>query len=393
MLLRGHIWNPSVARCRIVKVLQLIINLYLLPGSLPPYLSSTDYCSRNPACKAVCTKPPAQLCPYSGRAPVRSCPASSKGGRKRRCQRSYTTGPSNPCNCKQPSKCVKACPDGRAPTPCLIDPCNPLISPCNPDEQCTADYCSSTPCKAICTKADKGPCPDGSQPVLCNKNPCDDPSACPQGETCTPDYCGGCKAVCSAPGACPPNVPTTPCVIDPCRVATCPNGTKCESNYCGGCNALCIRVNDTCPPGAPEMTCAPALGKPSQADESQAYDSSSSSTAFQTLSTPTMCCATICCHRCGFNATCVPDQCNNCAATCVKPCDAGYYINPDSPNGPECSKCKAGYKCPAGAPTPDPVPCNGGYYQDAEGRTSCKRCSSGTTTPREPSDTGYTSCY
>jgi hypothetical protein len=135
----------------------------------------------------------------------------------------------------------------------------------------------------------------------------------------------------------------------------------CCCRYCGGCGYDCLsRV--PCASGFPRRACVGTANRCMLA-------------------------------KCGFNATCVPDQCNNCAATCVKPCDAGYYINKESPNGPECSKCKAGYKCPGGAPTPDPVPCNGGYYQDAEGGTSCKRCMGGTTTPKEPSYRGYTSCF
>jgi len=225
------------------------------PLLLLPFALSTDYCSRNPACKAICTKPPAQLCPYSAKTPMRRCPASTKGGVKRRCPRQHTTAPGNPCNCKQPSKCVKACSDGQPPSPCLLDPCSPLVSPCQPGEQCTADYCSDEPCKARCTKADTGGCPNGPSAVRCKRNPCDDPSACPKGELCTPDYCAGCRAVCTAPGMCPPGAPVVNCFVDPCQVTTWPVGTKCESNYCGGCHALCIRSQDTCPPSAPEVSC------------------------------------------------------------------------------------------------------------------------------------------
>ncbi|XP_071954539.1 uncharacterized protein [Antedon mediterranea] len=61
----------------------------------------------------------------------------------------------------------------------------------------------------------------------------------------TDDKCCPIQPVCNN-GECPAGVPTTPCLINPCRFAQCPlnQAARCHSNYCGGCNAVFIDQNN-----------------------------------------------------------------------------------------------------------------------------------------------------
>jgi len=82
---------------------------------------------------------------------------------------------------------------------------------------------------AVCLNPKTGGCEDSE--VNCFVDPCDVTGACPEGETCEANYCGGCHAICSGDGTATTTTPTKP------------DGSMCEPN------AECFTEGLTCAEG------------------------------------------------------------------------------------------------------------------------------------------------
>ncbi len=100
---------------------------------------------------------------------------------------------------------------------------------------------------AVCTNPKSGECELSVS--NCFIDPCDNQDACPDGETCTANYCGGCHAICSGDGAVtkPPTTVAASSNLDG-SSEVCEIGAKCsvEGNTCAtGKETCCGKTYDS----------------------------------------------------------------------------------------------------------------------------------------------------
>jgi hypothetical protein len=135
----------------------------------------------------------------------------------------------------------------------------------------------------------------------------------------------------------------------------------CTRRYCGGCNAACLTRDAPCANGKARRPC---------------------------MGTANRCILA----KFGWGITCVPDQCDDCAARAVGPCKPGWFVNWELA---ACRFCPKGFACAGGSNTmvtAPPKPCNGGKFADKRGLSQCRQCPAGTTTPAVPANRGYAAC-
>ncbi|KAF6253320.1 hypothetical protein COO60DRAFT_1547550 [Scenedesmus sp. NREL 46B-D3] len=268
--------------------------------------------------------------------------------------------------CRSGAKAISGC----AGTPPARSTCEGVQ--CLPGLTCAMYTCEGR-CVPLCSSpGDAGTCPAGVPVAQCGDyDPCA-ATLCLVGTFCVPRRCGRCTAECRP---LPPSPSPSPdpaagsiclgdtevkCLVDPCQLKNCTADRVCASEYCKGCNAACL-LRARCPSGKERRPC---------------------------LGTANRCIAV----KLGGGVTCVPDQCNDCAAVGVGPCRPGRYVNSELM---ACRLCPRGYACAGGSSTSvtaRPKPCNGGKYANMPGLARCKQCPPGTTTPALPANKGYTKC-